>query len=122
MRQRMVIQSAGLNLKAKYTALELMAIVEHMERQATELRWCNSDQQLADGLTKASAQDRLRKFLMMGQLWSLAYDESFTSAKKKRKLDQLRETEEEFSDACWIDFLQSQGVPATVPGVCKKSR
>ena len=53
------IQSAGLNLKEKYTALELMAIVEHMEQQGTELRWCNSDQQLADGLTKASAQERL---------------------------------------------------------------
>eukprot|EP00435_Cladocopium_sp_Y103_P068282 s815_g31.t1 len=119
------IQSAGLNLKEKYTALELMAIVEHLERQGTELRWCNSDQQLADGLTKASAQDRLRKFLLTGQLWSLAYDESFASAKKKRKLDQMRgETEDAYDegDVSWVDFLQSQGVSATIPGVCKKSR
>ena len=53
----------------------------------------------------------------------LAYDESVTSAKKKRKLDQMRaETEEEFCDVSWVDFLQSQGVSATIPGVCKKSR
>ena len=56
-------------------------------------------------------------------MWSLAYDESFTSAKKKRKLDQMCcETEEEFGDVSWIDFLHSQGVSATIPGVCKKSR
>ena len=98
-----------------------MAIVEHLERQSTTLRWCNSDQQLADGLTKPSAQERLKKFLMTGQQWSRMFDESFTSAKKKRKLD-ARETEEEFTDVSWVDFLQCQGVSAMIPGVCKKPR
>ena len=120
------IQSAGLNMKEKYTALELMGIMQHIKEQRTELRWCNSDQQLADGMTKASAQDRLRKFLLGGQLWSLQYDENFTSAKKKRKLDNEQaaaaDETEGLSDLSWIEFLQRSHVSATTLGACKNLR
>ena len=44
----------------KYTALELLGPVENMGRQDAQMRWCDTDAQLADGLTKLSAQDRVR--------------------------------------------------------------
>ena len=49
------------------------------------MRCCDSDAQLADGLTKLSALDRVRKFLQAGQLWSLVHDDKFVSAKKKKQ-------------------------------------
>ena len=40
--------TSSYNVKEKYTALEVLAMVKHFEKQKTVLRWCNSDQQLAD--------------------------------------------------------------------------
>lgn len=109
-----------MNVKEKYTALELMGLVQHIEEQKTKLRWCNSDQQLADGLTKASAQDRLKQFLLKGQRWNLRYDEEFVSAKKTRK--RIREEEDAADDVSWIEFLQGLAAPAKESGVCEYRR
>ena len=112
--------TSSYNVKEKYTALEVLAMVNHFQKQQTVLRWCNSDQQLADGLTKSAAQDKLRKFLMTGQKWSLHFDEEFVSAKKRRKLEQSEDVE--FSDLSWVEFLQRQVVSAKSSGVCKAER
>ena len=79
------IQTSAFSMREKHTALELLGLVENMGRQDTQMRWCDSDAQLADGLTKLSAQDRVRKFLQAGQLWNLVHDEKFVSARKKKQ-------------------------------------
>ena len=111
--------TSSYNVKEKYTALEVLAMVKHFEKQKTVLRWCNSDQQLADGLTKSAAQDKLKRFLMTGQKWNLHFDEEFVSAKKRRKIDQEDAERAEFSDLSWIEYLQRQSASAKDFGVCK---
>eukprot|EP00435_Cladocopium_sp_Y103_P011911 s1821_g3.t1 len=103
--------TTSYNVKEKYTALEVLAMVNHFNNQQTILRWCNSDQQLADGLTKSSAQDKLRKFFMMGQKWNLHFDEEFISAKKRRKLNEPAEDigHKRAADFC-IRSLRATGI------------
>ncbi|CAJ1424602.1 unnamed protein product, partial [Effrenium voratum] len=98
-------QTSAFSMREKYTALELLGLVENMGRQDTQMRWCDSDAQLADGLTKLSAQDRARKFLQAGQLWNLVHDEKFVSAKKKKQALLRGEAEEDGSQ----DFLLELG-------------
>ena len=77
---------AAFNVKDKYTSLELMGISENLLAQKTILSWCDSDHQLADGLTKASKQDVLKKFFLTGT-WRLRHPGAFMSAKKRRALE-----------------------------------
>ena len=97
--------------KEKYTALEILALVQNMKLQATELRWCNSDMQLADGLTKVGAQDRMRRFLEEGQQWNVVYDPKFIAAKKlraRRLPADAPETEElGLGESTWLDLIGS---------------
>ncbi|CAE7407625.1 RE1 [Symbiodinium natans] len=74
--------------KDKYTGLELLSLSQHLEKQKTVLLWCDSNHMLADGLTKASKQDVLKRFLASGY-WRIRYDGAFISAKKRRQM--LRE-------------------------------
>ena len=82
---------ASFNVKDKYTSLELMGVSDNLKLQATELGWCDSDHQLADGLTKASKQDALKKFLIQGH-WRLRHPGAFMSAKKRRSLEASKGT------------------------------
>ena len=109
-----LLQSSGFSMREKYTALELLGITEHIVAQRTILRWCNSDAQLADGLTKLQAQDRIRKFLQGGQLWNLAYDENFTSAKRLRQQSSMARShdgagevpeDDGMRDRSWLELL-----------------
>ncbi|CAE7794276.1 RE2 [Symbiodinium sp. CCMP2592] len=77
---------ASFNVKDKYTSLELMGISENLQSQGTILNWCDSDHQLADGLTKSAKQDVLKKFLLQGR-WRLRHPGAFMSAKRRRVLD-----------------------------------
>ncbi|CAE7470265.1 unnamed protein product [Symbiodinium sp. CCMP2592] len=77
---------ASFNVKDKYTSLELMGISENIQNQGTILNWCDSDHQLADGLTKSAKQDVLKKFLLQGH-WRLRHPGAFMSAKRRRILD-----------------------------------
>ena len=77
---------AAFNVKDKYTSLELMRVSENLAAQQTHLNWCDSDHQLADGLTKASKQDALKKFLSSG-VWRLRHPGAFMSAKRRRALE-----------------------------------
>ena len=104
------LQTSACNFKEKYTGLEVLGLIENLQRQGTTLRWVNSAAQLADGMTKVSAQDRVRQFLEKGQIWNLAYDKEFISAKKRitagRPLHDLSE-EDHFSDITWLELLGS---------------
>ena len=118
--------SSAFSMKDKYAALELLALSENMKRQNTALLWVSSDAQLADGLTKASAQDAFKAFMMKGQLWNVRYDPGFIAAKKKKKLQQPEMNVGEFSgDLTWRDFTASQrqetGVSSRLFGASENS-
>ena len=102
--------SAGYSMKEKYAALELMATAENLRRQNTSLLWVSSEAQLADGLTKAQAQEGLRRFLECKQLWTVKYDPDFIAAKKKNKKSPGVAPPEEpdvSPDVSWTEFLRS---------------
>ncbi|CAE7354948.1 unnamed protein product [Symbiodinium sp. KB8] len=79
------IASAGYSLRDKYSALELQALSQHIQEQETTLLWCDSDHQLADGMTKSQKQDCIKKLLLSG-VWRLRFDDAFISAKKRRNM------------------------------------
>ena len=94
----------NLSAKEKHTALEVLGLSQHLMEQDTTLRWVNSHQQLADGMTKISAADGVMQFLKKQQRWNLLYDESFTAAKKLRGRSEWPEPEDQ-KDPSWMDLL-----------------
>eukprot|EP00439_Symbiodinium_sp_Y106_P027544 s2166_g3.t1 len=78
------LNTAGLGLKDKYSTLEIMSILERLERGKTVTRWVNSEAQVADALTKPQVHSALLK-LLTENAWTLVYDERFVSAKKCRQ-------------------------------------
>ena len=106
--------SSASSLKDKYTALELMAVSEHLVRQDTQLLWVSSDVQLADSLTKASAADLMVRFLQNDKIWVIQFDPDFISAKKKRQIqvsDPLPVVPEDdtLEDLTWLEWLRRNG-------------
>ena len=83
---RDAVLSATVGIKDKYSALELAALQQHISEQGTLVLWCDSDRQLADGLTKSSKQEVIKSFLITGS-WRLRMDGAFISAKKRRSMD-----------------------------------
>ena len=81
-----VNESPLLGLSNMRSALQAFQLRDNLERTNCGLRWLNSEYDLADGLTKKRADSRygLLKFLQTWH-WSIAFDPSFTSAKKSRK-------------------------------------
>ena len=106
--------SAAFSMKEKYSALELLSIRENMTKANARLLWVSSDAQLADGLTKASAADLMKTFMMKGQLWNVKYDPGFVAAKKKRRLNpESQEPEPELiEDESWHTFQRRQATSA----------
>ena len=80
---RDAVLSASVGIKDKYSALELAALQQHIAEQGTLVLWCDSDRQLADGLTKSARQEIVKNFLVTGT-WTLRMDGAFISAKKRR--------------------------------------
>ena len=78
------IESSGLWLTEKRTAVEVLCIRQRTENLRFNHRWIPGDQNLSDGLTKISpcALDALMRALRLGR-WGIVFDETFTSAKKK---------------------------------------
>ena len=97
----------NLSSKEKHTALEVLGLSQHLVEQSTILRWCNSDQQLSDGMTKMSAQDKVANFLRRGQVWNLLFDESFTAAKKLKTAKTADESVESVGarDPTYLELL-----------------
>ncbi|CAE7333109.1 Smyd3 [Symbiodinium sp. KB8] len=81
-----VNESPLLGLSNMRSALQAFQLRDNLKRTNSELRWVNSEYDLADGLTKKRPDSRigLLKFLQTWH-WSIAFDPSFTSAKKSKK-------------------------------------
>ena len=82
--------TSGLKLSERRTAIEICILRERLEASGSTVRWCNSLQQLADGLTKGSSKDTLAHVLSRG-VHSLCFDPGFVAAKKVSKEDRLVE-------------------------------
>lgn len=107
--------SSAYSMKEKYAALELLSVTENLRLQQTPLLWVSSDAQLADGLTKASAQELLKTFLQQGQTWNVKFDPQFIAAKKKKKEDRMQSTPVTTSPSEWalsvVQMLQRTHAP-----------
>jgi 5,10-methylene-tetrahydrofolate dehydrogenase/methenyl tetrahydrofolate cyclohydrolase len=66
---------------------------ERIQHSDVIVKWVDSDQMLADGMTKPSAMHACMQKLSMQRI-NLCFDPMFTSAKKKRKQAVLYETSE----------------------------
>ena len=68
------------------SAVEGLALREGIDRTKTLLRWCHSEANVADALTKLDnrAHDLLRKFLQ-SKVWRIVWDPDFTSSKKLKQ-------------------------------------
>ena len=82
-----IVQSAGLHLEEKRTAVECLAIRQRLRAAGISLRWVDSDQEVADGFTKPFAFEQILRALRLGK-WTIVFDPRFVSAKKKRKMIQ----------------------------------
>ena len=77
--------AAFLNSKEKMIGVELSKLQESCARTDLKLRWVNEDAQLANSLIKSHEQAQLNLFYKLGGRWRLVYDESYTSARKRRQ-------------------------------------
>ena len=77
------IETSGRQLEERRLALEVLSIRERAKACGMQLHWVDSDQQLADNLSKPFSFLSLLSALMKTEL-SLQFDSNFTSAKKKR--------------------------------------
>ena len=83
----------GLKLSERRTAIEVAIMRERLQAMGGKLRWLNSSQQLADGLTKVQARDQMNYLLMRG-VHRLVFDQNYTAAKKVKKEEKDLEKEE----------------------------
>ena len=65
-------ESSGVGMKEKRTGYEMQMIKESAKKSGLDVRWVNSDAQLADALTKDG--DKLQKLFAMGSSWRIAYE------------------------------------------------
>ena len=79
-------ESAALSMQDKRSAVEGLALREGIGRTKTSLRWCHSEANVADALTKLDnrAHEMLRKFLQ-SKVWRIVWDSDFTSSKKLKQ-------------------------------------
>ena len=89
------LNSAGLGLKDKYSSLEILCLLESLEKMQTTVRWVHSDAQLADHLTKPLPIGTLHKVMNEG-FWTLVYDPDFTSAKKLKQAGRSENSNKDF--------------------------
>ena len=73
--------SAGLKLSERRSAIELAGTNERLRAMKGHWKWCNSSQQLADGLTKTAARVQSLESFARGVI-SMRFDEAMTAAKK----------------------------------------
>ena len=92
------IESSGLHLEEKRTAIEVLSIRERTQATGVTIRWVDSDQQLADGLSKNNEYEQLLEICQQGA-FRLVFDPRFTSAKKKRQAA-AKQRRACFEDSC----------------------
>ena len=78
-------ESLTLGLAEKRTSIEVQAIKQQMLATNMVTKWVNSDRQLADVLTKPQVPTTNCLTLQRTGRWKIVFDETFTSAKKRRK-------------------------------------
>ena len=67
-------------------ALEMLGLKDALTETGLELRWVNSDAQLANSLTKDNEPQQLQRFCRLNQNWRIVEDPAMKSAKNRRKL------------------------------------
>ena len=77
-------ESLTLGLTEKRTSIEVQAIKQHVLATNIATKWVNSDRQLADVLTKPQVPIINCLTLQRTGRWKIVFDETFTSAKKRR--------------------------------------
>ncbi len=58
------LNSSGLGLKEKYSVLDMLAVLQRLEKCQTAVRWVHSEIQLADSLTKHVTNSLLTRVLI----------------------------------------------------------
>lgn len=97
------IESAGLQLEEKRTAIELLAIKQRLQQARVNLKWVNSDQQLSDSLTKSWVHETLLRALREAQ-WRIVYDPEYQSAKRIRAMRNCQKDEALYALYCLWDL------------------
>jgi hypothetical protein len=97
------VETSGLHMEEKRTAIELLAIKERLNQANVCLRWVDGEQELADGLTKPWKHEPLIRALRE-HAWKIVYDPKFQSARKKRILQQNL-----YVDEIWLTTVLSLG-------------
>ena len=77
----------------KRTSIEIVIIQQRLQAMASRMRWVNSGQQLADGLTKRQARENFAYLLQRG-VHRLVYDDKFVADKKVKKEDKENQRRE----------------------------
>ena len=77
------VETSGLQLEEKRLALEVLSIRERVNLTGVHFRWVDSDQQLADGVSKPFSYQDLVVAFQKDKL-CIEFDDNFVSAKKKR--------------------------------------
>ena len=91
----------GMKLAEKRTAIEIKIAMQRLTACAGMMRWCNSEQQLADGVTKAAAR---QKFAMELKRRVHCFDPEHVAAKKvksetkEKEQDELEQAAREFEN------------------------
>ena len=106
------VETSGLQLEERRLALEVLSIRERTHAAGIQFRWVDSDQQLADNLSKPFAFNNLLEALQKGEV-CIHFGSKFTSAKKKRawirnqknsttEIQEMRSQQKNILDQCWF--------------------
>ena len=68
----------------KRANIELLGLKEAQNSTGLQVRWCHSEAQLANGLTKAGHPREMELYYRMGHQWRLVEDPEMRSARKRR--------------------------------------
>ena len=97
--------TSGLGLKEKYSVLDMLSVLQRLQMGGTITRWVHSEAQLADAMTKHCVNSALVRVLIHG-MWTLVYDESFTSSKNLRKQAKMKTPSRDYGvceSACYLE-------------------
>ncbi len=73
--------TAGLGITEKRTSIEVTTVNERMKAASSQWKWTDSQQQIADGLTKVAARQHFAEVLRKSR-HAIKYDASFTAGEK----------------------------------------
>ena len=101
--------STALGLSEKRSGSELQGLRDSADECQTDLRWCHSDIQLADCMTKAKMSHKIFGFLRRPR-WKFVLDSSFTSAVKHKafglkSFDDMPTAEHDSASAEFLDAV-----------------